>query len=71
MSEWQPVDTIPRGMVAVLAYFPQRAGYTARQDVVPIWWSGWGGGCWENATSGHKIYDEPTHWMPLPAPPES
>lgn len=69
MNEWRTIDSIPRGDITVLAYFPTRRGYIARQDVIPIRWSGWGGGCWENATSGQKVHDKPTHWLPLPDPP--
>lgn len=69
MSVWQPIETAPKDGTAVLLYIPARRGYFARQDVVPAFWSGWGGGVWENSTSGGKVNDTPSHWMPLPPEP--
>jgi hypothetical protein len=67
---WRPIETAPRDGTAILAWFGQRTGYASRQDVVPVSWCGWGGGVWQNATSGHNMPNmEPTHWMPLPPPP--
>jgi hypothetical protein len=68
--EWQPIETAPKDGTTVLGWIP-RLGYVARQDCVPMNWSGWGGGVWENTTSGHKLGTEPTHWMPLPPPPST
>lgn len=70
MSKWQPIETAPKDGTSVLLWFPSRQGYVGRQDCVPCHWSEWGGGVWENATSGHMQSDTPTHWMPLPAPPQ-
>jgi hypothetical protein len=69
IEEWQPIKTAPKDGTTVLAYFPTREGYFARQDVVPIHWTEWGNGVWENSSSGHKVSDHPTHWMPLPSRP--
>ena len=71
LGAWQPIATAPRDGTAFLGYMPGRRGYVARQDVCPMHWSAWGGGTWENSTSGHHIHDAVTHWMPLPAPPGS
>lgn len=67
-EDWQPIETAPKDGTAVLGWVP-RLGYVARQDCIPMHWSGWGGGVWENSTSGHKIGVEPEFWMPLPPPP--
>lgn len=67
--EWQPIETAPKNGTTFLGYVPAWRDYVARQDVCPMHWSGWGGGIWESSTSGHRIHDEVTHWMPLPAPP--
>lgn len=69
MDAWQSIETAPKDGTTVLAHFPQRIGYVGRQDVVPVLWSGWGGGTWQNATTGHNISAVPTHWMPVPDPP--
>lgn len=68
---WQPMETAPRDGTTILAHIPKLRGYTARQDVVPVHWSGWGGGTWENSTSGSKLMEfDLSHWMPLPPPPQ-
>lgn len=67
--QWQPMETAPKDGTTVLAYRPSGAGFVSRQDVVPVHWSDWGGGEWENSTSGYKIFDALTHWKPLPAAP--
>jgi hypothetical protein len=67
--EWQPIETVPKDGQTVLAYVPARKGFVSRQDVIPVHWSSWGGGVWENSTSGGKVNDNPSHWMPLPEPP--
>ena len=69
MTDWQPIETAPKDGTAVLGYFPAKRGFVARQDVVPIYWSEWGGGTWTNSTSGCRLLDHTTHWQPLPAPP--
>lgn len=67
---WQTIETAPKDGTAVLGYFPGRTGYVARQDVIPCYWSEWGGGVWTCVSSGYRLLShEPTHWMPLPAPP--
>ncbi len=61
---WQPIETAPRDNTAFLAYVGN-----AMNTMVVISWgpysqteSGWIG--WPFADG------EPTHWMPLPPPPE-
>jgi hypothetical protein len=72
MSEWLPIETAPKDGSAVLGYFPGYDGVSfARRDVIAMYWSGWGGGIWDCASSGHHIHQSPTHWMPLPSPPDS
>jgi len=66
---WQDIETAPRDGTTILAHYPSKVGYVARQDIAPIHWSGWGGGVWENSNSGMKPSDQPTHWMPLPPSP--
>ena len=67
---WRPIETAPRDGRTVLAYFPAQAGHAARQDVIAVYWTGWGGGRWETAWSGAKLNAKPSHWMPLPDPPQ-
>jgi hypothetical protein len=60
MNNWQPIETAPRDKTKILVW-------TGR-DFDILWWSerlnGWTfNDDWE--------VDDPTHWQPLPAPPES
>jgi hypothetical protein len=70
MSEWQPIETAPKDGTTV------RAGAMsgARPGLVPYplpyrfldgRWTAVVGGEWR------PIDPQPTHWMPLPAPPEA
>ena len=63
MSEWQPIETIPSDGRTVLLWFASefpapeidRGGWSP--VLGRVWWS------------GDDIISQPTHWMPLPAPP--
>jgi hypothetical protein len=66
--EWQPIETAPRDGARILLV---RGDYIWLDD----WWKGDGANsnwsslvAWKQATG--KTPDPPTHWMPLPAPPE-
>ena len=71
MEDWRPIETAPHDGRTVLAYFPAQAGHAARQDVIAVYWTGWGGGRRETAWSGAKLHAKPSHWMPLPDPPQA
>lgn len=61
MSEWKPIETAPRDYrkILVCRRFPGDA-----QIGIDRW-------CTEaNAWWMSTPYNQPTHWMPLPAPPE-
>ena len=60
----------PKDGKTYLGYFPSREGYFAIQCFIPIFWSNWGNGTWDNATSGHHISENPTHWVKLPLTPK-
>jgi len=66
---WQPIETAPKDGTAILAFCPLRSGYIADQRIRNVHWSEWGGGIWECTCSGHRPFETPTHWMPLPAAP--
>ena len=59
----------PKDGRTYLGYFPSREGYFASQCFIPICWSEWGGGTWDNVISGHHIPKNPTHWTDLPLSP--
>jgi hypothetical protein len=70
MDRWKPIETAPKDGQRIMAFMPSRAGFFARQDMVPVAWSGWGGGTWESLSGGHIAEDELSHWQPLPEPPK-
>ena len=62
MSEWQPIETAPRDGTDILV------GYTTGEicilhfDAATFAW-------WDHL--GAYEFPDPTHWMPLPPPPET
>jgi hypothetical protein len=58
--EWQPIDTAPKDGTEVLLTDGKykRTGYWARR--VGVW-----------SIDAIVALEPPTHWMPLPEPPES
>jgi len=70
MSEWQPIETAPKDGSSVLAYAPlstdpHRADKPYR--ILPMRWDE--SQCWRTDIMPFVRFS-PTHWMPLPAPPE-
>jgi hypothetical protein len=61
---WNPIETAPKdGTPMLLCWWQDEA------DVLPVTSGFWSrlSEHWFSETSGHKC--NPTHWMPLPAPP--
>ena len=60
---WQPIETSPKGGVQFLQYSPRRGVRVNYWSASPIG---------ERWCLNHTVFtDMPTHWMPLPSPPES
>lgn len=71
MSEWQPIDTAPKDGSLILTWGPHHVGVArwldyAREPYLPDPSYRWAG--WIDNYDGEDI-PEPTHWLPLPAPP--
>jgi hypothetical protein len=77
MSEWQPIETAPKDGTRILlggGWYDDEAGGPVRVSMVARWAQlnrgthGWliaeREGGYNNVT-----YDDPTHWMPVPDPP--
>jgi hypothetical protein len=63
---WQPIETAPKDGTRFLA--PSIDGRTV---TIGLWSDQWGG-YWDDLTVGHLNGQwHPTHWMPLPPPPEA
>jgi len=62
MTDWQDISTAPKGHVRVILYVPPYGAMSGHHDRFgpdPRW-------------NCHACVDksaQPTHWMPLPAPP--
>lgn len=72
--DWRPIENAPKDGTPVLVYAPQ--GCTQWTMYTPLWICRWDtgrheGGAWTEAGGELWTTCEPTHWMPLPQPPES
>ena len=63
MSDWQPIETAPKG-VFLLVWEPDET----EPKTGSIWLAAFDGAQWVEDGTEHVI-DRPTHWMPLPEPP--
>lgn len=82
MSAWQPIETAPRdgreilgtdGHVTRVCYpklFPRPIGEGGGPDCASQPGDRWEYFRDDEHAPGHSWSIEPTHWMPLPAPPE-
>jgi hypothetical protein len=67
MSEWQLIDSAPKDGRVILCY-----GHGNATHIEPMMYyqpdPGQDNGCW-GWLEGDTPRKQPTHWMPLPAPP--
>ncbi len=75
MSEWRPIETAPKDGTPVLVWDEsmgsnKRDGCDDRRYAIGYVRCGWATphGTWGNRNNSHC---SPTHWQPLPAPPET
>jgi len=63
---WQPIETAPKTGVGILVYQPWKSGYD--EIMIGHYANGWV----RSETSSYDELDKihPTHWMPLPEPPQ-
>jgi hypothetical protein len=80
--EWQPIETAPRDGTQILMY-GGKPGYDYDGAIEPVCFTAWWEqfrlpdrngqtGMWRFCSYDSGYYGEwenPTHWMPLPAPP--
>lgn len=71
--EWKPIETAPKDGTRILAYWPDVHGnYSATQTET------WFGPrrapneqlCWQSVYEWGDEFVYPTHWTPLPPPPQ-
>lgn len=74
MMTWQPIETAPKDDSAILIFDPKQGICIATNDgeFMDEWYVDGYGLCYEGAGdyAGLRVA-YPTHWMPLPTPPES
>lgn len=77
MTEWQPIETAPDDKTPVLIAVPNkdRDGYLVGEAYFDgehdgWWWAGTDYGDYHGGPIIEVNYWPPTHWMPLPEPPQ-
>lgn len=73
MSEWQPIETSPKDGTRFVAFgvFGGEPGY-ARDEMAAFFCKYVGGSLQIDQPTGRYFSGAwPTHWMPLPPPPEA
>jgi hypothetical protein len=74
MTEWQPIETVPKDGTIVLFWpdfyaedsRPPSQRKEQKNRYVAMGWTSGSGDYWSPEM---KLLGDPTHWMPLPAPP--
>lgn len=64
--EWKPIETAPKDGSRVLTY---RYGF--RESMAVAWFNNSGCGVERWVPVNGSAWPDPTHWMPLPAPPSN
>jgi len=64
MTEWQPIETAPKDGVYILALCRANPLSPRRYEFARMGARGW------IRQDGRAVPYEPTHWMPLPEPPQ-
>ncbi|MGO4718056.1 DUF551 domain-containing protein [Stenotrophomonas sp. 2MCAF14_2] len=62
--QWQPIESAPKTTRSILVWCPER------QNQYMVFWDSRYEGEWRTVGGGTSITEAPTHWQPLPAPPE-
>lgn len=80
-QEWQPIETAPKDKTNVIVAVPTQYmdGYHVGEAYFDPehygggdwWWSGTYYGDYHAGPISDVNWHEPTHWMPLPSPPDS
>jgi hypothetical protein len=71
MAEWQPIDTAPRDGRQILLYQPEEGGCIGPEDFelgYYIFAGRWVVNAWY-CTEYEAFEKSPSHWQPLPEPP--
>ena len=69
---WRPISEAPRDGTKILVAWDHTTQYSGHIDIMR--WSYFGGGFTEKYMAGplvRELKNQPTHFMPLPPPPET
>jgi hypothetical protein len=67
--KWRPIKTAPTDSTNLLVFDPEWVGDGCNGELIAYGWPYRGVVEWR--TVPEDVAVEPTHWMPLPAPPET
>ena len=72
--QWQDIATAPKDGTRIMAYWPDVFG-NASATQTESWYGPrgavWGvNDCWQSCFEWDDGHNSPTHWMPLPTPPD-
>jgi sugar phosphate isomerase/epimerase len=71
MNSWQPIETAPKIDGRFVLLHPSRCwSADVNCDAEVGYWDAWAK-AWLAVGPTAEDYTGPTHWMPLPAPPET
>ena len=71
MMEWQPIETAPKDGAEILITDGQTVAVVSWNEYAAELYDGIGWTDMGEMGWGGMVGAEPTHWMPLPAPPKS
>ena len=66
---WRPIETAPKDWTDVLVFSPEHEGFNCGGVFSAFYDTD--DACWFTHGPGHNIRLHPTHWQPLPTPPEA
>ncbi len=66
--QWQPIETAPKDGTELIVY--GSTGHYGTNNANCIF-ACFHRGQWRTLIKGHALKPAPTHWMPLPTPPEA
>lgn len=71
MDKWQPIETAPKDRTTVIVFDPlfKTAPQNKAFPHIGYWCEFWPKSRWRLCGSASVI--KPTHWMPLPDPPDT
>lgn len=74
MSDWQPIETAPKDGTWFWAFYQKRFAECLQDQWKVAKWVGQNNyGDWIGFmdAADHEEFNQPTHWMPLPLPPQT